>query len=179
LRALDVAGRRVEALDRSMISIRQLYFVVLGILAAGFTSIARDLQLPELLYLMIPLAFIVYIIGFILWQLDSHYHQYLREAIYTCETIERRLGFNKKNRLGLAINLEEWRDNNQSGKIIPAEIYLGPVVLIMLGVFSITIAYGTAYGISGNYLQILGAQFGLLSLVMLWLMRIIDFIHMD
>jgi hypothetical protein len=179
MKELDIAGRRIEALDRSMTSIRQLYFVVLGILAAGISPIFRTAQLPDLLQFSVALTFVVLMAGFILWQLDSHYHQYLREAIFTSETIEKKLGFSRKNRLGLTVNLEAWRDDNQSGKIIPAEIYMGPTILMMVGIFSMTVAYGVIYGNDEIYYWSAMGELMLLTLLAAWSLRVRDFLRMD
>jgi hypothetical protein len=177
---LDIASRRIEALDRSMMTIRQLYFVVLGILLAGLTSVVKNLDLAGLVVLVDILTVVVCSIGILLWQLDSHYHQYLREAVWTCQTIEKRLGYNLKNRLGLALNLERWRNDTQSGKIIPAKLYLLPVLGSLAGMLSLTTVWGVENGVD-DLLFIMSYFIGiyLISTTIGWMKEIRKFIDID
>lgn len=151
---LSVAGQRIEALDHSMMTIRQLYFVVLGILAAGFTNVVKDLNLEMTIILVDVLTLIVCGLAIILWQLDSHYHQYLYEAVRTSVNLERRLGLNRKNKLGLAQNLERWREESTSGSIIPANLYLLPAFLGYIAIIILALYYGSQYGAENGVYQI-------------------------
>jgi hypothetical protein len=74
LNMLDIAGRRIESLDRSMMTIRQLFYVILGILAAGLTNVGRNMDLDALVILVGIGTFITSGLAYLLWRLDSHYH---------------------------------------------------------------------------------------------------------
>ncbi|QLH74990.1 MAG: hypothetical protein HPY73_05745 [Methanomassiliicoccales archaeon] len=154
LTMLDVAGRRIEALDRSMMVIRQLFFVVLGILGAGFATIAKELEFESITILLGAGSFIISGIAWVLWRLDNHYHQYLIESVRTSMILEKKLGFNKKNKLGLATNLESYRDHNVSGQLIPATIYLLPTIFGMCATLIMGLIHGIVYGPSNIIYQV-------------------------
>lgn len=163
---LTITGHRIEALDRSMMAIRQLYFVVLGILAAGFTNVIKGLNLEMIIILVDVLTLIVCVLAIILWRLDNHYHQYLYEAVRTSVSLERKLGLNRKNKLGLAQNFERWREESNSGSILPAWLYLLPAFLGYIAIIIIGIYYGTLYGFENGIYQI-SLTFAIISLLII------------
>jgi len=95
---LDIAARRIEALDRSMMTTRQLYFIVLGILVAGLTNVAKDQPILMVLIIAEIGVILLVIISLVLWLMDSHYHAYLRQAVKTCVALEKKIGFKPNSR---------------------------------------------------------------------------------
>lgn len=133
LKDLDIVRRTVESLDRSMISIRQIYFVALSIIVAGGSSVISSLTIVEVGLVIQGLTMVVFIISWALWWMDMHYHRYMRSAVNTALNIEKKLGYNKKNRLGVTTNMEVTRNNSEEGKSIAVILYLMAPMICMIG----------------------------------------------
>lgn len=130
---LDLCRRTVEAFDRSMIAIRQIFFIALSVIVAGLTNVLRDTDLEASLIMVNIAAYVVVAFSIILWRLDSHYHNYMIEAIRTCKRIEEELGFDEKNGFGVTTNLEKTRDKGKQGKAIVSSLYYLPSILAGIG----------------------------------------------
>lgn len=134
LKDLDIVRRTVESLDRSMISIRQIYFVALSIIVAGGSSVISSLTIVEVGLVVQAMTIVVFVISWALWWMDMHYHRYMRSAVNTALNIEKKLGYNKKNRLGVTTNMEVTRNNSEEGKSIAVILYLMAPMICMIGI---------------------------------------------
>ena len=176
---LDICRRTVESLDRSMMQIRQLNFIILSIIIAGVINLVREVSLPFGFLALQGTTVLIFIVSMTLWLLDSHYHRYLRTTIKTCMAIERRLGFNLNNSYGLTIGLEHIRKNSQGGKRIPFMLYLIMPLTSMVILASFANIY---YGINGTdsiYLIGIFAIIGSLLIFKFWAESMSNFINED
>ena len=131
LKELDLSRRTIEALDRSMMTARQLYYVVIGLL---FGALSLSIGKIDTIFFILALQGIsVVVMSFSLtfWLLDRHYHRYLKSAVNSCTNIEKELKLDTKPGLALNIGLEETREKSQEGKIIPLMLYVFPTVIFM------------------------------------------------
>lgn len=175
IKELDIARRTVESLDRSMVRIRQLYLIVISIIVAGVANLTAGQDI-HMIFPVVQLSSILFItFSLILWGMDTHYHEYLRETIQTtCVNLENRLGFTEESGLGTTNNLERRRNNREGGKILPTLLYFTPNLFALIGLSLFTGIWGIQVAIDGLYLTGLTLTTFLAGLTYLWL-RIIFF----
>lgn len=152
MKNLDITRRTIEALDRSIIGIRQLFFVLLSITIAGASNAAVRVDLQVGLIIIAAVAIFLITLSPLLWDLDVHYHTYLRGAVRTAESIERLLGFNGNARIGVTINLEKIRGGDEKGFLIPGKIYFYPSVLFYVALVTTVVSYVAFIGYDVFYL---------------------------
>ncbi|MEM2944626.1 MAG: hypothetical protein QW087_07800 [Methanomassiliicoccales archaeon] len=157
MKNLDITRRTVESLDRSIIGIRQLFFVLLSITIAGASNAAARVDIQLGLLLIAGTAIFLIVMAPLLWDLDTHYRIYLREAVRTAETIERELGLDSPPSIGVTTNFERLRMGSKKGFVIPAKIYLYPCIMVYCALLGSVIYYGIQVGADVLY------YFGLVS----------------
>lgn len=145
LKDLDIVRRTIESLDRSMISIRQIYFLALSIIIAGGSAVISALTIVEVGLVVQAMTIVVFVISWALWWMDMHYHRYMRSAVNTALNIEKKLGYNKKNRLGVTTNMEVTRNNSEEGKSIAVILYLMAPLICMIGMVAFITYYTWIY----------------------------------
>lgn len=145
LKDLDIVRRTIESLDRSMISIRQIYFLALSIIIAGGSAVISALTIVEVGLVVQAMTIVVFVISWALWWMDMHYHRYMRSAVNTALNIEKKLGYNKKNRLGVTTNMEVTRNNSEEGKSIAVILYLMAPLICMIGMTAFITYYTWIY----------------------------------
>jgi len=74
LKDLDIVRRTIESLDRSMISIRQIYFLALSIIVAGGSAVISALTIVEVGLVVQAMTIVVFVISWALWWMDMHSH---------------------------------------------------------------------------------------------------------
>lgn len=179
MQQLDISRRTVESLDRSMIKIRQLNFVILSIIIAGVINLVRGMSVEAGFLILQGTAILMFVVSMTLWLLDSHYHRYLRTAIKTCVNLERRLGFNLKNAYGLTIGMEHVRKNSQGGKSIPAILYMIMPMASMLVMVMFAQAYYRTFGFDDIYMTGILALIGIALIFKLWAERLDSYMKED
>jgi len=126
LKELDISRRTVESLDRSMMTVRQLYFVVVGLLIGSISFMLGKLDLQSLMLAIQGITICILGFSITFWLLDSHYHRYLRSSVHVCTELELALGYRPDSKLALNLSLENTRKKSEEGKVIPLLLYLLP-----------------------------------------------------
>jgi len=159
IKNLDITRRTIESYDRSIIKIRQLFFIFLGIVIAGASnaSIMADLKIG--LIVNIGASIFLIAMAFLFWNLDMRYSSHFRGAVRTALAIERELGFDRpvsifdhSISLGVTTNLERIGKIDQAEFVIPAKMYLYPCVMFYFVLLGSVIYYYVEIGADILYL---------------------------
>ncbi|OPY34236.1 MAG: hypothetical protein A4E32_00508 [Methanomassiliicoccales archaeon PtaU1.Bin124] len=87
IKIFDVCRRTVESFDRSIVTIRQMYLVAIGIIVAAAATIFKNNGTESTIFF--SLGIFVILITFVFWGMDSHYHNYLRISAQTSQRVEK------------------------------------------------------------------------------------------
>lgn len=107
----DVSRRTVESFDRTIASIRQMYLLAVGVIAAGATTILNGGS-GEQVIVLLALSCFLFILTVIFWLMDAHYHDYLKIAAATCERLENKMSITSE-RLGISAELSGFRKDDR------------------------------------------------------------------